>query len=407
MSARSDEIRLLLLHMLTRERRGDWRSMAGLAPPEWQALAAMARQHRLEPLLHRNLEATPQWPVPEDISRRWRRSFRRSAIRALACERVIAGIARRFDASCIPYVALKGAWLALHAYPHPALRPLRDIDILVPSGCARQAYDLLREQGFKPRNRAEPSIDHAVSRGKHLPGLVSPTDAIGVEIHHRLLTPDRSRKQHVLETDDVLRRRITMASGAGGIAYPAPTDMLLHLIVHAVYEHGFCNGPLILTDIAQLLHRAEVDWDRFWAMAERGGWSDGCRLILGLASHYHAVRVSQPTTLACPPEAVLRMAALMMLQDHERRGRIDLLASLGAAKGILPKLRLGARRAWPGRHALAAFAERASDGRPPWLHYPAWLVSRLRLAAGCLMEERQTADIRRARALKSWLGARE
>ena len=112
-------------------------SMAGLAPHEWRALAVMARQHRLEPLLHRNLEALPQWTVPEEIRRALaRKPIAGAAFRALACERVIGQIARHLDASGVPYAALKGAWLAFHAYPHPALRPLRDIDILVPSDCA-------------------------------------------------------------------------------------------------------------------------------------------------------------------------------------------------------------------------------------------------------------------------------
>jgi hypothetical protein len=163
---------------------------------------------------------------------------------------------------------------------------------------------------------------------------------------------------------------------------------------------------LVLTDIAGLLGKAAVDWDRFWAMAERGGWSDGCGLMLGLARAYHAVQVPQPATLAPPPETVLRMAALLMLQDHAQRGRIELLASLGAAPGLLAKLTMAARRAWPERHALAAFAGLASDGGPAWLYYPAWLASRLRLAAGALMAKQQRADMLRAQALKFWLGTR-
>jgi len=281
---------------------------------------------------------------------------------------------------------------------------LRDIDILVPLDRVEAAFDLLRAQGFVPRNPSGPQPEYALSHGKHLPGLLSPNDAISVEIHHRLLTPDPSRDGRVLATDDVLRNRILITSEGGSIAYLAPTETLLHLIIHAVYEHGLCNGPLVLTDIASLLDRTAVDWDRFWAMAERGGWSDGCRLLLGLAGNYHAVPTPQPATLAPPPEAVLRVAALLMLQEHAQRGRIELLASLGAAPGFLAKLTMAARRAWPERHALAAFAGLASDGRSPWLHYPAWLVSRLRLAAGVFSAEQQRADMLRAQALKFWLG---
>lgn len=405
MSARSDDIRFLLLDMLAGKESADCRTMNGLAEPEWRVLAAMARQHRLEPLLHRRLEASPQWPVPEKIRRRWRRAFRGNAFRALACERVIGQIAGHLDASRIPYAALKGAWLAWHVYPHPALRPLRDIDILVPVDCAKPAFELLRAQGFVPRNASEPLPDYALLHGKHMPGLVSPAGAISVEIHHRLLSPDPSRDSRALATDDVLGRRIMAASQTGTIAYLAPTEMLVHLIIHAVYEHGLCNGPLVLSDIAGLVDKEEVDWGRFWAMAEHGGWSVGCKLMLGLAGYYHAA--PHPLASTSSQQAVLRMAALMMLQDHAQRGRIELAASLSAAPGFLPRLKMAARRAWPERHALAAFAGLASDGPSPWLHYPAWLANRLRLAAGSLMTEQQRADMRRARVLKSWLASKE
>lgn len=403
MSARSDAIRLLLLDMIAGEPRADFNSIAGLTPPEWRRLTNMARQHRLEPLLHRNFELAGNWPVPEEIRRGWNGACRRSAFRALTHQRVTGQIAAFFDAARLPYAALKGAWLASHAYPHPALRPLRDIDILVPFDRAKEAFDLLRRQGFVPRNRSEPSVEHALEHGKHLPGLTAPADKISVEIHHRLLTPGPAWRQQALATEDILRTRIKEPSQAGDIAYPAPTETLLHLMVHSVYEHGLCNGPLVLNDIAVLLDKKEVDWDRLWTLAERGGWSEGCRLILGLVAHYHRLR-APPGPMAAPvPEAVMRMAALMMLQDHAQRGRVALMASLGATPGVFARLRLAARRFRPERHALAGFARGPEHGRHPWLHYPAWLMSRIQQTAVVLLAEEQRADLRRARALGMWL----
>ena len=108
MSTRNDEIRLLLLDMLCGGRGADCEIMTGLGPQEWAALAAMARQHRLEPLLHRIWILHPHWAVPEDIIRRWRRSFRRDALRALACEKVLAQVAARLDAAERPIRAERG-----------------------------------------------------------------------------------------------------------------------------------------------------------------------------------------------------------------------------------------------------------------------------------------------------------
>ena len=394
-------MRLLLLDMLAGDGRADRQMMEGLSSLEWQALATMARQHRLEALLNRNLEALAVWPVPAEISRRWKQVFRRSAIRALACERSVGQIATYLDSAGIPYVALKGAWLAWHAYPHPALRPLRDIDVLVPRERAADAFGLLRAHGFTPRNPSEPTIEHALQHGKHLPGLVSPTDAIGVEIHHRLLKPDPSRGGGALATDGVLAGQIMRPSQTAPIAYPAPTEMLIHIIVHAVYEHRLCNGPLVLTDIAFLLSKETVDWKRFWALADRGGWTEGCRLLLALAGQYHSLR--SPHVAESPPERVVRLAGLMMLQDHAQRGRTELAAAFESAPSFTRKIGIAAQRVWPTRHALAAFAGRPADGPIAWLHYPSWLFSRMRLLTRALLAHQQRADMRRAISLRSWL----
>ena len=406
MSARNDDIRLLLLAMLAEGSRVDCAIMGGLGPDEWASVSAMARQHRLEPLLHRHLDSNPQWPVPSDIRRRWQRSYRRSACRALASERVISRIAARFDQAGIPHAALKGAWLARHAYAHPALRPLRDIDILVPARCAMAAFDLLRREGFVPRNSSEPTPEYALVHGKHLPGLVWPADNVSIEIHHRLFTPSIAGVEVALATDDVLSRRVVAISNAGSIAYLDPTDTLLHLAVHSVYEHELCNGPLVLTDVALLLGKAEVDWDRLWREAARGGWADGCNLLLAAVERYHRVCIPRPRSITPPPESLVQTAALLMLQDHQRRGRVALLSSLGAMSGLSATLRLAASRARPEGHSLAGFAGIPAARGGSWALYPHWLASRFRLTLAALADKATRADIGRARVVKHWLGTR-
>ena len=209
-----------------------------------------------------------------------------------------------------------------------------------------------------------------------------------------------------MATDDVLS-----AAGYRDFAsrqlspIPRPTEMLLHLIVHAVYEHGFCNGPLVLTDIAYLLGKVEVDWDRFWATAERGGWSEGCNLLLGLAEYYHRQSHDPSTLVTSPPPGGAADG-----RSHDAAGpccNADGSTSwhrLAPHRGFLAKLGMAVRRARPERHALAAFAGVPTASRRPWLHYPAWLASRLRLWSEPSRKEQQRADMRRARALKFWLG---
>ena len=203
------------------------------------------------------------------------RRFARSPSR-----RVLHDVAALLDAAAIPHAVLKGLWLAWHVYDHPALRPVRDIDIIVAKEHALAAHGTLSRAGFTPRNPHGPSPGLALASGKHLPGLMSPDPKINVEIHHRLLTPSACRARAGARYAGTLWRAAfgRMVKGGAWLCL-SPTDALLHLIIHAAYEHCFCNGPLVLTDIALLLRGRG---NRLAAILGRcGGGRLGKRLLPG------------------------------------------------------------------------------------------------------------------------------
>ena len=69
--------------------------------------------------------------MPAAIAGSWRAAHRRAAITALAQCADLARTAGLLEAAGFAPIALKGAWLAHHAYPEPAQRPMRDLDLLV------------------------------------------------------------------------------------------------------------------------------------------------------------------------------------------------------------------------------------------------------------------------------------
>lgn len=74
--------------------------------------------------------------------------YRRAAIRALRLQHALIDLKRIWGKAEIPFFALKGAWLAQHIYLHPALRPMRDIDVLVRANQAAHAYAVLLDNGY-------------------------------------------------------------------------------------------------------------------------------------------------------------------------------------------------------------------------------------------------------------------
>jgi hypothetical protein len=123
-------------------------------------------------------------------------------------------------------VFLKGAYLAFNAYPHAALRPLRDLDVLVPRSRSLEGYAALQEAGFA-RHSLYPGRPAAAVRGeRHLPALLTPTGQVLIELHTRLYECDvRSESSRGEPAEDVAiwQRLIFEEIAAESIAYLSPS----------------------------------------------------------------------------------------------------------------------------------------------------------------------------------------
>src|ERR1700739_667047 len=88
-----------------------------------------------------------------------------TAVQNLLLHRELSTILRALQESRIPVLALKGIVLAHSVYPDLSLRPMSDLDLLVPPGRREEAVRILQTLDYK-----YPEITQAVNRD-HLPRL--------------------------------------------------------------------------------------------------------------------------------------------------------------------------------------------------------------------------------------------
>jgi hypothetical protein len=356
------QLQLLLLDLLSPVRPLAQASIDVLAPPDWATLLDLAGQYRLGPLLHWQLaRAHASLQLPSDVAAQLAGSHKRSTLRNLSLQRELLLLHRVLTQAGIPYVALKGAYLANHAYPQAALRPMRDLDILVPRALVLQAWQTLLDAGWLRIDLYQGTPDAAMLQNKHLPPLRSASGLAIVELHARLFdqNPDAPEPADLSESPAFWARRIKAAVAGQSLTFESPTDLLLHLIVHAVHEHQFNNGPLLLSDLAFLINTQPIDWPLFWQLAQKQGQTRGCLLALRLTQRYWDVpRISWTSELpqAAPAalEAALDMAAALMLRDLKASSYVNLhieLARSGSAGG---KIQLVLRKLFPPRSRMAA-----------------------------------------------------
>lgn len=166
-----------------------------------------------------------------------------------------------FQQAHIPLILLKGSAFASDLYGDIALRPMADLDLLIPFQQYPQAVALLQKLNFAPptpfpfHNRAGWYWNECA--------LVRPgTPPLTVELHWQLLDIPFYAQQL---PESLLRQRAVEVMIAGVPALSlAPDDHLLHLCAHNLYHHAG-QHPFVALDIAHLLQKygTTLHWERF------------------------------------------------------------------------------------------------------------------------------------------------
>jgi hypothetical protein len=308
MAMNLESIKTLLLSLLYSQNPPENSSLAVLDDEESATLLGMVRQHRLGPHMYWRLtRELVGCTVPQSIHTELEKDFRYSVLRSLNLQRELLQLHRILADAGFPHIALKGAYLAFNCYPHAASRPMRDLDVLVPEDQVFDAFNLLLDHGYQRHSNSQGDPRAFFQARKHLPPLLSPFGQVMIELHHRLSQPTQPGGNEALSSDEGLwSRRIYCELAGSSIPFLSATDLLLHLCVHAVYDHAFDNGPLTISDLNYLIRKQDIDWPLFWQLAANGGWAKGCLLILKMTEHYDGrLDIGWPGEDVEPPTAEL------------------------------------------------------------------------------------------------------
>jgi hypothetical protein len=157
----------------------------------------------------------------------------------------------------IPLVALKGLPL-LEAYGgNLGLRPMSDVDLLLPRASARDAFAALGEDGFEVHPRLDPG--ELASKLDSFHGWSVKAGHVEVDLHWASLIEDLSP-----DADAGLWRRAERWTFEGrALLRPSPTDLLLHVCVHGA-RWSRTMSVLWVPDVLRLLARqgqsGGIDW---------------------------------------------------------------------------------------------------------------------------------------------------
>lgn len=404
-----NQTREILLASLHRDAsRFDAVHWPALGEEEWAALIAMAARHGVAPLLYQRLKTpTMAGRIPDRVLERLRGFYLNTAASNVRLYEELRVLLLALRAAGIPVLVLKGAYLAVNVYRNIALRPMSDIDILVPKTAARAALKALQGAGYE---LLAPATEEAIpwagkdmvlrKEGHHFP----------VEVHWTLTDQEID-----VNMDEGWERSQTARIDGIEVGVLSLEDFLLHICLHASYHHSFNISLTPLYDIALFIDQfqRELAWDRFYQYTASYRWDKGVYLILWLARERVGANAPaeileklKPVDL---PEAMVTAAEYRIFQGRDAAGALSnqFVSLWGRAKWI-EKLRAVWRSIFLSREVMARLYPVRLDSL--WL-YGYYLIRMKDLAVRygqplwrLLRGEREFAEtVRQRDALHEWL----
>ncbi|OFW99344.1 MAG: hypothetical protein A3D94_02110 [Alphaproteobacteria bacterium RIFCSPHIGHO2_12_FULL_66_14] len=228
-----------------------------IVSPDWMPVLEIANDHLLTPALWSALrESSQAISLPADARDYLATLHRLNGDRNRVLRRQAIELIGALNAQGIVPALLKGGLTLFDGpYADPAMRMMRDLDILVPAGSRDDAIGILERLGYR--------LAQQYAAGHHAFGdFARPNDPASVDLHTELVDPS-----HVLPASEVWSR--SELREIGGVRYfsPCATDRIMHNLLHAQIHHlgNFYRGELQVQQVHEFVALARhfgpaVDW---------------------------------------------------------------------------------------------------------------------------------------------------
>jgi len=164
-----------------------------------------------------------------------------------------------------------------------------------------EALALMSALGYAAPRPFEPREDQKLSH--HMPPLKEP-QGLTVEMHWSIVNPRSPVRFTPADLTGLWLRAIPATIGETPAHVLAPTDLLLHLCLHASIHHRFdAAGLRNYVDIALTQQRYDnaIDWEQFIRHTQQWDITNGVYLALQLATQW--------TDFKCPPDVLPSLGA--------------------------------------------------------------------------------------------------
>lgn len=207
-------------------------------PLGWGAVVFFAGLHSVAPLLHRHLKRFEgEITVPQEARQALLRLFHRAGYQNRQFSSALHDLLERFAIGGIPVIVLKGLSLVELVYGNLSLRPLIDINLLIPRENLEKARALLLQGGYFMRT-LDPSRGRLFSQF-HLIKLNDFRVHLLLQWH-----PVNWPRVHAIDLRPFWEEAQPVRLSRRDALILSPVDLVLYLCLHPD-RHGFLNIPAL------------------------------------------------------------------------------------------------------------------------------------------------------------------
>ncbi|MDD2923188.1 MAG: nucleotidyltransferase family protein [Anaerolineales bacterium] len=268
-------------------------------------------------------------------------------------------LASAFRQADIPVILLKGACFALTIYPDIGLRPMGDLDLLVPASKLDEAVEIAKTLGYidetpEASTGLRDLLDHEICLQKK---------DVALEIHKSLVAEKTFKYAAPVDWFWSQTEALKIPRFANLLTL-TPAAQVLYAATHAMLQHGGRSAPLRwFVDIDRLLrfYADRLDWEALLSQAKIFEWSSALNAALAQTQDYFKTpipaeireRLSKGTDRHANLIEQLQSKPLTRAQEEGQKmmalntyGRIRLLLALIVPSPAYMRWRYRLKTAW-------------------------------------------------------------
>lgn len=265
-------------HPATREK------LLQLTEPEWQPLIQAAQKQFVASLFLARLKTLGvETAVPPQLLSQLNDAHQQITLQNMAMYRELYLLNQKLEAAEIPVILLKGAFLATAVYPHIGQRAMGDLDLLIHHEHLPQTIALLHELGWEESRPIQ--LQTMVEQHHHLPPFAKKGVNFVIEPHWNIIYPNQP---HSIMADQLWQQVMPCTVAKIEALAFQPHLQLLHLALHASYNHQFAFDLRSLCDIVSVIthYNDALHWDQVIEIANAWHWQRGVYLTLALVNDF-------------------------------------------------------------------------------------------------------------------------